>query len=196
METGADPRVLFIFGALAFAETATLIGFFLPGELAVIAAGALAGRGSYSPALAFVVCWACAFAGDVVGYTIGRRYGRTAILLQGRRLGVTVERLERVESYVNRYGILAVLIGRFTGFVRPLMPLVMGSARMTPARFVAIDIVATAIWAAVFVGVGVLVADNLEPALNIISQAKLGVAALLVVGGAVWLVRRRRRLSG
>ena len=42
--------------------------------------------------------WACAVAGDLTSYTLGRRLGRDWLLRHGERLKITEERLEQVEG--------------------------------------------------------------------------------------------------
>src|SRR6478609_7245756 len=62
-------------GAVAYLETAALVGLFVPGEVAVVAAGALAATGAIDLTWTIAVVWAAAVAGDSTAFAVGRRLG-------------------------------------------------------------------------------------------------------------------------
>ncbi|MEO7363909.1 MAG: DedA family protein, partial [Candidatus Saccharimonadales bacterium] len=66
---------LLLFGIIIFAEVGLFLGFFLPGDTLVIAAGIYAHQGKFSIASVLAVCAVAAIAGDSLGYYIGRRLG-------------------------------------------------------------------------------------------------------------------------
>src|SRR4051812_860257 len=105
-------------GALAFAETGAFLGFIAPGETAVIVGGLVAGQGKISLLVLIAIVWACAVAGDLTSYELGRRLGRDWLLRHGERLKVTDERLGQVEEFFARRGNVTIFVGRFLGFVR------------------------------------------------------------------------------
>src|SRR4051812_18638729 len=80
------------------------IGIPLPGETALIAAGALARRGDLSLPAVFLVAAAAAIAGDSLGYVVGRHGGRRLLLgggpLQRKRRMLH----ERAEPFFARHG--------------------------------------------------------------------------------------------
>ena len=63
-------------GALAFLETGAFVGLIVPGETTVIVGGLVAGQGEISLVLLIAIVWACAVAGDLTSYVLGRRLGR------------------------------------------------------------------------------------------------------------------------
>jgi membrane protein DedA with SNARE-associated domain len=79
-----------IVGALVFAEASILIGFFFPGETAVILGGVAASRDHINIVILFVVVVGCGIAGDSVGYLVGYKWGRgllhTGLLRKRQRL--------------------------------------------------------------------------------------------------------------
>src|SRR4051794_22833253 len=89
-----------LFG-LVFAESA---GVPVPGETALLAAGVLAGAGHL--ALPFVVATAVAAAvfGDTLGYWLGRRGGRAALLRHGPLKAHREHALERGERFFAKHG--------------------------------------------------------------------------------------------
>src|SRR5678816_1242171 len=74
------------------------IGAPVPGESLLIFASVLAGRGEMSlPALLFFA-WVGSVIGDNLGYLIGRKVGRGAVLRYGAKVGLTDERFSQVEK--------------------------------------------------------------------------------------------------
>ena len=98
----------------------------MPGETALLVAGAVAGQGVINVYLLIAIAWVCAVLGDTVSFYLGHRLGRTFILKHGDRVGITEERYVRVEDYFEKHGGKTVLIGRFLGLVRALSPFVAG----------------------------------------------------------------------
>jgi undecaprenyl-diphosphatase len=178
-------------GGIAFLETGAFVGLLAPGEVAVIAGGVVAGQGVIELVPLIALVWACCLAGDNLSFWLGRRLGRGWIERHGERVMITEDRLRRVERYFDRRGGLTVLVGRYIGFVRPLAPFVAGFSHMPPRRFVAFDVVGTGLWAATFSVLGYVSWQNFDQAVQIASNASLGLAALAVAAVVVVVVRSR-----
>src|SRR3954469_3682345 len=96
------PFTYLLVGGLAFLETGAFVGLVAPGETAVIVGGVVAGQGRISLPVLIGLVWACAVAGDVTSFMLGRRLGRGFLLRHGARLKITEERLEQVEGFFER----------------------------------------------------------------------------------------------
>jgi len=66
---------ILIVSLIVFAESGLLIGFFLPGDTLLFAAGLAASNGTFSLPLLIISVVIAAVIGDNVGYSIGRRMG-------------------------------------------------------------------------------------------------------------------------
>ena len=148
------PWTYLLVGVLTFAETAAFLGFVAPGETAVIVGGVVAGQGRISLPVLIVVVWSCALLGDLTAFELGRRVGREWALRHGRRLRITEERVAHVERFLERRGHVTILVGRFLGLVRPLLPFVVGAARMPRRTYLRYDVPATGVWAVAFSTLG------------------------------------------
>src|SRR3954464_8353210 len=100
---------LFLFGLIA-AETA---GVPLPGETAMIAAGVLAQRGTFSIELVILIAAAAAIVGDNIGYVIGRTGGRRLSPGRARFDRPRRDVLQRGEPFFATHGPKAVFFGRW-----------------------------------------------------------------------------------
>ncbi len=187
------PWTYLVVGVLAFAETGAFIGFIAPGETAVIVGGLVAGQGQISLFALIAIVWACAVLGDVTSYELGRRLGRKWLLRHGERLKVTEERLDQVQHFFDRRGGTTILVGRFLGFVRPIMPFTAGASKMPLRRFLPYDVLAAGAWATTFSVLGYLFWRSIDQLTTYVSRGLFAFGTLVVViGGIVALIRLRR----
>jgi membrane protein DedA with SNARE-associated domain len=147
----------------------------------VIVGGVVAGQGHVNPPALLGLAWACALAGDLTGYLLGRRLGRAFLLRHGPRVQITEPRLERVERLFARYGPATILIGRFVGLVRPIAPFLAGASKFPGRRFVALAIVGTGLWSAAFVLLGFAFWESFDEAVAIAKESSLALGALVLI---------------
>lgn len=144
----AEPVVF----AMGFAEGIPGLSLLVPSSALFLGIGALhsaAGGAFWTMWLAASVG---AFIGDVVVYGLARRFERDVqdLPLFRRRSGW----LEQGRRLFDRWGVLAVVIGKFTGFLRPFMPAVAGIVRMPLVYFLPASAVSSLAWAGVFLSPG------------------------------------------
>ena len=172
-----------------FVECALLVGFFLPGDTLLFAAGLVAadaGRGVHIGWLLAGV-FAAAVVGECVGYVIGARIGLPALRRrQGRVL--TPKRVARAEWFTDRYGLLALIAARWIPWVRTFAPLLAGATGMPLGRFLVANVVGALCWAPALLLAGYLAAS--VPVLEHVSVAVAAAAIAATV--AVGLLRRRQ----
>jgi undecaprenyl-diphosphatase len=191
------PYTYAVVGALAFLETGAGIGLIAPGELAVVIGGVAAGQGHVEIAILIALVWACAFAGDVLSFMLGRRLGREFLVVHGPKIKLTRARLERVERYFSDHGGKTIVVGRFIGLVRAVAPLVAGASSMDPRRFLRYSFVAAGAWSAAFSLLGYMCWQSFDRAAAIAREGTLTVCGLVVLALlAVWAGRRVRRRRG
>ncbi|TRW46735.1 DedA family protein [Georgenia yuyongxinii] len=184
------PALYAVVGLLAFGEGAAFLGLVLPGETAVFLGAALAAQGHARLAILVVVVAAAAVAGDAVGYEVGRRLGprvRTGPL--GRRIGAS--RWHRAETAIERRGAVAVVLGRWVGLLRALVPAAAGATRMPYRRFLVANAAGGVSWALAvsLLGYGAGVAwPQVQAWLGRGSMVLVAAVLLFLLGGRV---RRR-----
>lgn len=111
--------------ALAFLEAAVFLGLVLPGETALLVAGVLASRGNIDLRVLLVLAIVVAIGGDSVGYLVGRHFGpRLRLTRLGTR--INARHWDRAEQAVAAHGFWAVVVGRWVGVLRALVPTVAG----------------------------------------------------------------------
>jgi membrane protein DedA with SNARE-associated domain len=177
-------------GALAFLETGAFIGLIAPGETALLLGGLVAGQGEVDVLTMIAVVWACAVAGDLTSFFLGRRLGRAFMVKHGAKVQITEARLEQVERFFDRHGGKAILIGRFVGLVRAVAPFMAGSSGMPLRRFVPYDVVGAGLWGSTFVVLGYVFWQSFSQLVDYAKTGALALGAVIVlVVAIVWLVR-------
>jgi membrane protein DedA with SNARE-associated domain len=184
-------------GFLAFAEAAIFVGFVLPGETAVVLGGVLANMHQASLGTMIVVVVLAAIVGDSVGYEVGRHYGERVLqlpILRARAGGI-----ERARRYLQTKGGRAVFLGRFTAFLRAVMPGLAGNARMPYRRFLAFNAAGAIVWGTGFVLIGYAAGASYHRVEKIAGRASTGiliVVVLLLAANALRLRRKERKGEG
>jgi len=166
--------------------------FFLPAETLVFIGGFFAARGQFEIRDFIIVVSAAAILGYCIGFDLGRRFGRPRLLRFGRWIGLDEKHFNRVDVFFARYGGAAVLLGRFTSFLRAFVSLAAGSSKMPYPRFLFFNVMGGILWSVVFALLGYFVGASWPIIERWVGRASLIVILILVVaGGLVWLRRER-----
>ena len=190
---GALPPLLILVavGLLSFAEAASFVGLVVPGETALLLAGALASTGAVSLPVLIVVAAVTAVLGDSVGYEIGRRLGPR---LRRGRLGrwIGPARWDRAEQMIARRGPAAVFLGRWVGVLRALVPALAGATGMGYRRFLLWNVLGGITWATGIASLGYAAGAALPLVQRILGRVSVVVVVLVVAVVVVHTVRKRR----
>lgn len=180
-------------GVNAFLETGAFLGFIAPGETMVLFGGVLAGEGTIDLVPLIAIVWICAYLGDISAYMIGRRYGRDFLLRHGERVKIGEPQVQFVEQFFVRHGHATVILGRWVGVVRPLVPFLAGSSRLPAMRFLAVDFVAAGLWSAGLCILGAAFWRNFDELTNLVGQALFVLGTIIVVSAVVGFAIATRR---
>ena len=177
-----------IVAAITCAEALAFVGVLVPGATLMIGAGALVGIGVLGFWSTFAWAVAGAIIGDGVSFWIGHRYRdrlRSIRLLRERPA-----LLERGETFFHRHGGKSVLLARFIGPVRPIVPVVAGMLGMAPSRFYFYNVLSALAWAPAHLLPGMAFGMSLALAGQVAGRLALllGVLALLA-WLTFWLAR-------
>lgn len=187
------PLIYLIVGILAFTEAGVMAGIVLPGETAVLLGGYLAYKKTISLPILLIIVVAGAVGGDACGYLVGRRFGPR---IRTSRIGIKIgeERWMSSEQFLVRRGGPAILIGRWVGVLRAMIPVAAGMARMPLRRFIPWTTAGAASWAVVCVLLGYRAHDGIKSIERVLGRAGLILfAAVIVTLLIAYQLRGRRR---
>ena len=183
--------VYVVIGLLVFAEAAIFLGFIFPGETAVLLGGVIASEGHVSLALLLPLVVVCAIVGDSVGYFVGSRYGDR--LLGAKLLRKRRSALDRAAEMLRRRGAWTVFVGRFTAFLRAVVPGLAGLSRMHYRTFLVANAAGALVWGVTYTMIGYAVGSAYKQAEQYASWASWAVLGIVVVVVAIYVIRSRRR---
>ncbi len=176
---------------LVFGEAAIFIGFVLPGETAVLLGGFLASQGDLGVLTLTLIVVVSAIVGDTVGYEVGKHLGPRVLRLRPMRRHQ--DRLDTARQTLRRRGGPAVFLGRWTAFLRAVMPGLAGLSQMRYRTFLAWNALGGIAWGVTFSLVGYFAGASYAKVASTVGKDSAIVLAVLVVGGLViWRVRRDR----
>jgi len=141
IETGS----LLLIGAIIFAESGLLIGFFLPGDTLLFGAGLAASQGKFSLFWLITTVIVAAVIGDNVGYSIGRRSGKR-LFRKEEGIFFRREHIDRAQKFYDVHGGKTIVLARFVPIVRTFAPVVAGIGKMPRSRFMLYNVVGGVLW--------------------------------------------------
>ncbi|GAA1728427.1 DedA family protein [Nonomuraea bangladeshensis] len=157
--------------AIIFAETGLLLGFFLPGDSLLVAAGifssASVAAGMNIEPLSFPLLVVgtplCAIAGAQLGHFLGARFGRRMFDKPDSRL-FKREHVLRAEEFFEKFGpAKAVVLARFVPIVRTFMNPVAGVLEMHPRRFFVWNVIGGVVWVESLLLLGHFLGGQVDP---------------------------------
>jgi len=188
------PLLLAAVGLLVFAEAAVFVGFVLPGETAVLLGGFVAATGRVSVVLLAVVVVAAAVVGDSVGYQVGKKLGPR--VLGWRIVARHAARVDSARAFLDGRGASAVFLGRFTAFLRAMVPGLAGLAGMRYRKFLLYNALGGLVWGVGCVAAGYAAGASYEQVAAWLGRAgAVTIVGVVLVVLVVWRVRRGRRAA-
>lgn len=128
-----------------FAETGLLVGFFLPGDTLLFAAGFFAAQDKLDLITTLVALFTAAVLGNMVGYEIGRRSG-PRLFNKPDSIFFHKDNVDKAQAFFDKHGGKTVIFARFIPVVRTISSPLAGMGNMTYAKFMAYNIIGAFLW--------------------------------------------------
>jgi len=148
--------------------------------------GYAAHAGAFGFGTLIVVCWVGSFAGDVIRFWIGRRYGA--------RMFTSFPRLEKAvrtaARLTDRHYLWMIMIHRYPHGIRGVAAFAYGMSNLPWSTFLALNFIAAGIWAFAIVSAGYAFGQVSEKLMNDASST-LGLVMLIAFLGLSWVLSKR-----
>lgn len=175
---------------VAFLESLALVGLILPGTVMMAGLGALIGSGEVNFWQAWLAGIIGCLLGDWISFWLGWRFKkplhRWSFMKKNKAL------LDKTEHALHQHSMFTILVGRFVGPTRPLIPLAAGMLELPVRKFLPPNIIGCILWPPAYLMPGILagVAIDVPQAAqgDSFKWLLLAVALLLWIGG--WLLWR------
>ncbi|HVG05526.1 MAG TPA: DedA family protein [Burkholderiaceae bacterium] len=170
----------------------------IPSELIMPFAGYAAARGDIEPVGAVIAGSAGSLVGALawygLGYWLGTERLKYAAQRYGRWLTISESDVDRAQRWLDRYGDVAVCIGRLIPAVRSVISVPAGIARLGLRRFLLWSSVGTLAWSALLTGLGFLLGKRFTEVDAWLQPVSLTIVAIAVGGYFYRLYRTRDRI--
>lgn len=188
------PAFFWVSVAMVFVECGLLFPI-LPGDSLLFAAGLFIANGKLGVniALACLILTVAAFAGNVVGYEIGRAIGPPLYQRDGRIL--KKKYFDQTTVFFDRYGNKALVLGRFVPIVRTFVTVVAGVGKMDRRRFFTWSGVGAILWASGITLLGYFLGQAFPVLQDKLELAILAIVAFSLLPVLVEYLRHRRQAN-
>lgn len=177
---------------VALLESLAVLGLIVPGAMIMFGAGALIATGTLDFWSTFLLAVFGAVLGDGLSYGLGRHYHQQLRLMWP--FNRHPKMLARGEAFFQRHGGKSVIIARFIGPVRPVLPMVAGMLDMPARRFLAVNLLSAFAWAPAYLLPGMAFGASLAIAGEVAGRLAILLATFLLLSWLLfWLAHRLYR---
>lgn len=173
---------------VAVLESTPLIGTFTPGTLVLLFFGFLVSLTQIDLIPCILVATLGAILGDCIAYIIGR-YGSK--FFKENKKFLKLSHLDAGKAFFSKHGGKSVIIGRFIGPIRPVVPMVAGLVHLSMRRFIPLNFIGALVWTTTIISTGAYVGKEWQSAEHILSiiGLVLGIVGVTYVGK--WFITQR-----
>jgi membrane-associated protein len=175
---------LLAIGAIVFAETGLLVGFFLPGDTLLFSAGIFAAAGKLNFIALVLTVIVCAIIGDNVGYQFGKKTG-DKVFTKEDGIFFRKEYLEKAHSFYLKHGGKTIILARFVPVVRTFAPVVAGAGNMDQGSFMRYNMIGGIIWGGGVTSLGYFLGNRIPNVEHYIIPIFI-LANIITWGPVVW----------
>jgi membrane-associated protein len=136
---------------VVFAETGLFFGFFLPGDYLLFMAGLLCAAGKVDVSISTLVLSliGAGILGNFAGYWFGYRTG-PVLFNKNDSLFFKKRYVTLASDFYNKYGGMALILGRFFPIVRTFAPIFAGVVKVDIKRFTLFNFIGSVTWVCAF----------------------------------------------
>ncbi|HAT2609396.1 TPA: DedA family protein [Kluyvera intermedia] len=142
--TQSTAYTLIAIALVAFLESLALVGLILPGTVMMAALGALIGSGEVNFWYAWMAGIVGCLLGDWISFWLGWRFKkplhRWSFIRKNKAL------LDKTEHALHQHSMFTILVGRFVGPTRPVVPMVAGMLDLPVTKFIPPNILGCLLW--------------------------------------------------
>jgi membrane-associated protein len=188
------PWLYVLLFVVIFAETGLVVFPFLPGDSILFIAGTIAAAAEMNAHLLVIVLTVAAILGDSLNYAVGNYIGPRVFDKPDSRW-FRQEYLRQTQAFYDKYGGVAIIIGRFIPIFRTFAPFLAGVAGMTYRKFLSYNVVGGVLWISSLVYAGYLF-GNIPWVKQNLTLIVLGIVIVSLMPAVITFLRERRSTRG
>lgn len=145
---------LIIVVLISFFESLALVGLILPGAILMASIGAMIGSGKVNLYPVWIISTTGCLLGDWISYYIGKKF--QIPLNQWVFLQRYKSILDKIKYALYRYSMFTIILGKFIGHTRPLIPLIAGMMGLSVKKILIPNIISCLLWPPIYFMPGIL----------------------------------------
>jgi len=174
-----------------FGYPAVSLGTILEGEAALVIGGILAKQGYLTLVWVMAVASVTTLACDQFFYFLGRTQGIKAL----NKWPQLKDKTQKVTCLVRRHHVWMAVFFRFVYGLRSVTPFTIGLCRISPWRFLVLNLIGISLWVLTLSWLGYLFGHTLQEVMSSLRHWELWIVVLLAgVGVLAWVLCALRRL--
>jgi len=126
---------------------------------------------------------------NAIGYYMGKYYWEDFFKNYGLWIWIEQTELKYLKKWVETWGLWGIILSKFHPHFRAFLPFIAGSMGFTSTRFWISNIIASTIWAAVFITIGIFFAEYYEVILKYIWWVFTGI--LVSLAAYFWIFKKQ-----
>lgn len=199
-----DPQKLIELGGLAlillviFSENGIFFCFFFPGDTLLFTTGIFSSNNvEIFPFNVYLVClliWVAAVTGNIAGYMFGKKVG-SALYKKKDTLLFKKKYVYAAEAFFNRYGGMALIMGRFLPIIRTFAPIFAGIVKFDFKKFLVYNVVGGFFWVFSLTLAGYYIAQLFPGIANYLEYFIFGIIIITWIPVIRTYMKERKRME-
>lgn len=161
------------------------LGCMLEGETVAVLGG-IAANTYLSLPMVYLMAFLGTWLWDSMLFLIGYRYGPQIT----NRFSKYQSKINKVESMIKKYDLLAIIGLRFLYGLRTVGPLAVGISKVNIFRFIVCNAVGSALWSSIFITLGYTAGKVFQEQLNKLGHQIVPILIIAVIIFAIFLIIR------
>lgn len=194
-ESGSTVLIQYLYPIVflsALSESTPVLGTLTPGTLFLLFFGYTASINQINLALVVLVATIGAIIGDVIGYLLGRY--ATGWMLKHKRI-LKEAHIEQGRAFFSKHGGKSILVGRFVGPIRPIVPLIAGSIGMSMRKFLFWNMLGAFLWASLYITLGFFFGAYARDIERVVSDTSWVITIVIFIGAGMyyWKYKKNKK---
>ncbi|TAH42435.1 MAG: DedA family protein [Bacteroidetes bacterium] len=195
-----DSEKLIAYGGLSllliiiFSETGLFFGFIFPGDALLLTSGLLCSTENFDVNIyvLLIAVTAVAILGNITGYATGKYFGKR-LFTKKDSFFFKKKHLEVTRNYFQKYGGVALIVGRFMPIVRTFAPIMAGATEFKFFKFNFYNVLGAIIWVWSLIPIGYFLGKQFPLLIHEVEYIFLFVAIVTSVIFILGYLKQKRK---